>query len=316
MAKNNNNDELKLTIGKSFISYEELCKFMRDYGAKTKQAFWKRSSRKIEASQGIKRVIKVELIYYEITYACIRGGQKFSSKSKGLRKKKTLRFEQPCQAFLKIRASSDGTKLEIKSFSEDHLHSEAPEKAYKLLPQNRKLNCSEQEKLLSFVKVKGNKKNIQVCKRKANISLTEKRKVALSVNSSLTNLMVCASDNEFFTRVNTLKEIENLWRQGIEVCVTPIAPLSQQHGENTTKQNENELKGNATKEDNITNMSNKLVFSKINDIKKENIERDTEQATFLPDSLNQTLDNNTFNMSFVSCNPQEIDKMDTAPYCK
>ncbi|CAH0562827.1 unnamed protein product [Brassicogethes aeneus] len=59
-------------------------------------------------------------------------------------------------------------------------------------------------------------------------------------------------------------------------------------------------------------MSDKLVFSKINDTEKENIEGDTEQATFLPESLNQTLDNNTFNMSFVSCNPQEIDKMDTA----
>jgi hypothetical protein len=75
-----------LFVGQSFPSYDALCAFVAQYEKHHRQKFWKRSSRKISSTPNIKRHIRRELIYYEISYSCIYGGEKFKSRSKGLRK--------------------------------------------------------------------------------------------------------------------------------------------------------------------------------------------------------------------------------------
>ncbi|EFA08202.2 hypothetical protein TcasGA2_TC005829 [Tribolium castaneum] len=109
-------------VGKTFNSYSELTSFVSQYELFQRQKFWKRSSRKISSTPNIKRFINPELIYYEITYSCIHGGEKYKSRSKGLRKSISFRFEAPCNAFIKLRASREGDCLEIKSFNEEHNH--------------------------------------------------------------------------------------------------------------------------------------------------------------------------------------------------
>ncbi|XP_044252681.1 uncharacterized protein LOC123003763 [Tribolium madens] len=109
-------------VGKTFNSYDELTLFVSQYELFQRQKFWKRSSRKISSTPNIKRFINPELIYYEITYSCIHGGEKYKSRSKGLRKSISFRLEAPCNAFIKLRASREGDCLEIKSFNEEHNH--------------------------------------------------------------------------------------------------------------------------------------------------------------------------------------------------
>ncbi|KAJ3624442.1 hypothetical protein MTP99_018061 [Tenebrio molitor] len=111
-----------LFVGQSFPSYDALCAFVAQYEKHHRQKFWKRSSRKISSTPNIKRHIRRELIYYEISYSCIYGGEKFKSRSKVFKQIhfRTYRLEAPCPAFIKLRASSSGEALEVKSFNDRH----------------------------------------------------------------------------------------------------------------------------------------------------------------------------------------------------
>ncbi|XP_063916735.1 uncharacterized protein LOC135132538 isoform X3 [Zophobas morio] len=87
-----------------------------------RQKFWKRSSRKITSTANIKRPMKPDLVYYEISYSCILGGENFKSRSKGLRKSITFRLGSPCAAYIRLCVSPDGQTLDVKSFNDHHNH--------------------------------------------------------------------------------------------------------------------------------------------------------------------------------------------------
>ena len=49
--------------------------------------FWIRDSRSIGTAQGrVKRKLREDIKYYELTYACIHGGKKFKPRGKGANK--------------------------------------------------------------------------------------------------------------------------------------------------------------------------------------------------------------------------------------
>ncbi|XP_044728055.1 zinc finger protein 436-like [Chrysoperla carnea] len=120
---------MELKVGLQFASYEELTDFIHLYEEETKQKLWKRSSRTIKSTKNLKKKFNEKIQYYEIQYSCIHGGQRFISKSKGLKKISTLRVD--CPFNIKLRASVDGQFLEIRSCNDQHEnHSEymKPEK--------------------------------------------------------------------------------------------------------------------------------------------------------------------------------------------
>ena len=78
-------------VGKEFHSFEELDESVKKFGEQTCCKFWKREARTINAvANKIKRPLKESLIYYELKYACIHGGQTFRPTVKGVRETLSL----------------------------------------------------------------------------------------------------------------------------------------------------------------------------------------------------------------------------------
>ena len=75
-----------LKVGDEYSSYEELEQAIKALKKVQNINFWKRDSRSIEA---VKRCVDIcispALKYYEVKYACIKGGGSFQSTSEGAR---------------------------------------------------------------------------------------------------------------------------------------------------------------------------------------------------------------------------------------
>ncbi|KAF2895723.1 hypothetical protein ILUMI_10447 [Ignelater luminosus] len=108
---------MELREGLKFPSYEALANFITSYEFKTKQKYWKRSSRTIENAR-LRRPCNENLKYYEIRYSCMHGGGRITTKSKGLEKVGSQKKD--CPAYIKVRASDDGQFLEVKHYDEKH----------------------------------------------------------------------------------------------------------------------------------------------------------------------------------------------------
>ena len=73
-------------ISDQFKGFQSLEKKKSSYETENFVKLWKRDSRSIGAAQGrVKRKLREEIKYYEITYACIHGGKKFKPRGKGAR---------------------------------------------------------------------------------------------------------------------------------------------------------------------------------------------------------------------------------------
>ena len=73
-------------ISDQFKGFQSLEKKKSSYETENFVKLWKRDSRSIGATQGrVKRKLREEIKYYEITYACIHGGKKFKPRGKGAR---------------------------------------------------------------------------------------------------------------------------------------------------------------------------------------------------------------------------------------
>lgn len=75
-----------LYVGQQFASYSKFIEALKDYEKENFVCFSKRDSRKLESIRHkVKHPLVPELIYYEVKFACIRGGP-LCSKGTGKRK--------------------------------------------------------------------------------------------------------------------------------------------------------------------------------------------------------------------------------------
>ncbi|XP_064479382.1 uncharacterized protein LOC135392605 [Ornithodoros turicata] len=112
-----------MEVGALFPSYQAFAAALAEYQKKNFVHFFMKSTRTIVGARkkGIKRFVKDELQFYEITCSCVHGGRIHKSKSAGIRpQQKTLKFG--CPAELKVTVSKDGQHLEIKNVVNQHNH--------------------------------------------------------------------------------------------------------------------------------------------------------------------------------------------------
>lgn len=75
-----------LQVGNTFDSYEEFDSELKKYCDKNYVCFYKREARTISAARRkTERPINAELKYYQLKFACIKGGKAFQSMGKGQR---------------------------------------------------------------------------------------------------------------------------------------------------------------------------------------------------------------------------------------
>ncbi|CAL7949387.1 unnamed protein product [Xylocopa violacea] len=133
-------EDVSFHLGEMFDSYEELEHKLEKFSKRSLVHYWRRDSRTVSgAHMKTARPICERLKYYSVKYACIYGGQKFLPRGAGRRQSQSIRTN--CPAHIMLRASKDGTKLEVTSVNNEHNH-EISEELFKNLPQERKL-CGE-----------------------------------------------------------------------------------------------------------------------------------------------------------------------------
>ncbi|CAK9821430.1 hypothetical protein ANTRET_LOCUS160 [Anthophora retusa] len=133
-------EDVSFHLGEMFDSYEELEHKLERFSKRSLVHYWRRDSRTVSgAHMKTARPISERLKYYSVKYACIYGGQKFLPRGAGRRQSQSIRTN--CPAHIMLRASKDGTKLEVTSVNNEHNH-EISEELFKNLPQERKL-CGE-----------------------------------------------------------------------------------------------------------------------------------------------------------------------------
>ncbi|XP_003696190.1 uncharacterized protein LOC100870282 [Apis florea] len=133
-------EDVSFHLGEMFDSYEELEHKLEKFSKRSLVHYWRRDSRTVSgAHMKTARPISERLKYYSVKYACIYGGQKFLPRGAGRRQSQSIRTN--CPAHIMLRASKDGTKLEVTSVNNEHNH-EISEELFKNLPQERKL-CGE-----------------------------------------------------------------------------------------------------------------------------------------------------------------------------
>ncbi|KOX75541.1 hypothetical protein WN51_12285 [Melipona quadrifasciata] len=133
-------EDVSFHLGEMFDSYEELEHKLERFSKRSLVHYWRRDSRTVNgAHMKTARPISERLKYYSVKYACIYGGQKFLPRGAGRRQSQSIRTN--CPAHIMLRASKDGTKLEVTSVNNEHNH-EISEELFKNLPQERKL-CGE-----------------------------------------------------------------------------------------------------------------------------------------------------------------------------
>ncbi|KAF6213188.1 hypothetical protein GE061_010904 [Apolygus lucorum] len=156
----NQAEDDEIYVGKSFGSFEELEQFISRFERDHKQKFWIRSSRSVEAARKIlKRPLSENIRYYELQYSCIHGGLEFKTRGKGIRNMSTHKMN--CPAKIKLRATPDGNRLEVRSFVSAHEGHAMSEDVFQHLPQNRKkLRARKLRKFLTVDYASGKKRKV------------------------------------------------------------------------------------------------------------------------------------------------------------
>lgn len=124
--------------GDTFINFEQVADRLQAHTQESLVYYWIRDSRLVKcAHTKISRKIDEQLQYYSIKFSCIFGGQRFKSKANGLRPGKRQTRQIDCPAFIALRATKCGRKLEVMDVCNDHTH-EISEQAVEELPQKRR----------------------------------------------------------------------------------------------------------------------------------------------------------------------------------
>ncbi|KAL1489256.1 hypothetical protein ABEB36_014189 [Hypothenemus hampei] len=207
-------------VGLTFKSYKEVEEALKIHEKATFAKYWKRDARLI-ASSRIKRVITPELRYYELKYTCIFRGQCFRKRiNSNVKEIKTFKKEIPCPAFISLRASLNGKFLEVKNLNNTHNHE--TNKYYK---KKQRLFHSLQNNHVDLEDVASNiDQTVSVATGSCSKpkSYAQKRKKALLVTDSIADLMGQSCNSLFDHRMEVLKSLELLWKQGKYVKVDII----------------------------------------------------------------------------------------------
>ncbi|KAF7997233.1 hypothetical protein HCN44_005510 [Aphidius gifuensis] len=152
-------DDISFHMGELFDSYEDLEYKLDTYSQRNFVHFWRRDSRTVNgAHMKTARPICEKLKYYSVKYACIYGGQKFLPRGAGRRQSQSIRTN--CPAHIMLRASKDGTKLEVTGVNNEHNH-EISEELFKKLPQERKLCGALKEEVQDLMQLHIDRKRLK-----------------------------------------------------------------------------------------------------------------------------------------------------------
>ncbi|KAH0951552.1 hypothetical protein HN011_005399 [Eciton burchellii] len=155
----NDNDDVSFRLGEMFNSYKELEQKLKKFSKHSLVHYWRRDSRTVKgAHMKTARPINDQLKYYSVKYACIYGGQKFLPRGAGRRQSQSIRTN--CPAHIMLRASKDGTKLEVTSVNNEHNH-EISEELFKNLPQERKLYGEIKEEVEDLMQLHIDRKRLK-----------------------------------------------------------------------------------------------------------------------------------------------------------
>jgi hypothetical protein len=76
-------EQIHPLLGRTFCSAEEVQEGVKLYEKNVYHKFYKLEARTIvnARKRGVKRFVKPDLYYYDLTYWCIKGGKKYESKA-------------------------------------------------------------------------------------------------------------------------------------------------------------------------------------------------------------------------------------------
>ncbi|KAG7158535.1 putative FAR1 DNA-binding domain-containing protein, partial [Homarus americanus] len=107
-----------IQVGDKFSSLAKLEQAITLYEAETMTKLYKRDSRKL-VSKRVQRDIKAELVYYDLVYACVKGGRIYYTRGRPSRNS----LKSGCTMQIRLKASRDGQFLEVVHKVEQHNHS-------------------------------------------------------------------------------------------------------------------------------------------------------------------------------------------------
>ena len=131
--------------------------------------------------------------YTSLHYACVYGGRDHKNRSTGVRQTKTYR--QQCACTLKLKATTDGQRLQVAAFEPTHNHDISPT-IHAHHPSQRKIDQDVREEVIQMLSVNANRKLVQqhltektgkrvILKDIHNIGTLEKKAIASSNQSNL-----------------------------------------------------------------------------------------------------------------------------------
>lgn len=161
--------------GDTFDNFDQVAERLRAHTQESLVYYWTRDSRLVKfAHRKVSRKLNEAIQYYSIRFSCIFGGQRFKSKSNGLRPGKRQTRQIDCPAFISLRATKCGRKLEVIDVCNDHTH-EITEQAVKMLPQKRRPSQKLLEEIHELLHLNVDKKTIiDYVKQKENKTILKK----------------------------------------------------------------------------------------------------------------------------------------------
>ena len=157
---------MEFKVNDKFTSFDELEKKIAYYSKRNYVDLHRREARTLQTALKQRKISeeralkKAELLYYEVTYACIHGGRKkYTPRGKNVRKTST--FQCGCPFQISLRLSDDGQYLVIKQIIDRHENHSTDADEYHYLPKSRKLNDEEKSYATDMISLGANKKKLQ-----------------------------------------------------------------------------------------------------------------------------------------------------------
>ncbi|XP_071527088.1 zinc finger SWIM domain-containing protein 3-like [Panulirus ornatus] len=183
-------EEHLIRVGDEFSSFEELVEAISRLEKVQNITYWRRHTRTIKAGAKIvKTTFNPALKYYQVHWACVKGGRPYQSKSTGQRPNQRT-FKEDCGACVKVCASKDGQKLIVKQSNLMHSHPTSKD-SYQFPTKQRRLNENYQEEVSTALQTKPDKKVLQDHIRKTTgktVTLRDLTNHSFKINAKGSNL--------------------------------------------------------------------------------------------------------------------------------